>query len=91
MSGLAGMLEESPAQASLSLEEALAESAELTMVDSLITPMPPDEASNAAQNDLASVSPDPSTSAMLVDHQPDADVADAVSAKTGPGQENTPT
>jgi hypothetical protein len=37
MSALAGMLEESPAQASLSLEEALAESADLADADPAIT------------------------------------------------------
>ena len=80
MSALAGMLDESPAQASLSLEEALAESAELTMTD-----QPSDTGSDLDSNKSA-----PSTSDPLVAPSSDADLPDAASANPGPGQENTP-
>jgi segregation and condensation protein B len=80
MSALAGMLDESPAQASLSLEEALAESAELTMTD-----QPSDTGSDLDSNKSA-----PSTSDLLVAPSSDADLPDAASANPGPGQENTP-
>ena len=81
MSALAGMLDESPAQASLSLEEALAESAELTM---------PDQPSDTG-SDLGSDLSTPSSSDPLVAPSSDADLPDAASANPGPGQENTPT
>lgn len=107
MSALAGMLDESPAQASLSLEEALAESAELTMADQPSAAAPVVDAPIAPQNDLNSDSAsdldsdtgsdldsnnsDPSFSDPLVDPSSDADLPDAASANPGPGQENTPT
>jgi segregation and condensation protein B len=91
MSALAGMLDESPAQASLSLEEALAESAELTMADLPSADAPADAAAIAPQNDLNSDLSAPSSSDSLVDPSSDADLPDAASAHPGPGQENTPT
>ena len=103
MSALAGMLDESPAQASLSLEEALAESAELTMADQPSPAALADDAPIAPQNDLNSDSGSdldndsdsdlsaPSSSDPLVDPTSDADLPDAASANPGPGQENTPT
>jgi segregation and condensation protein B len=103
MSALAGMLDESPAQASLSLEEALAESAELTTADQPSATAPADDAASAPQNDLDSDSGSvsgsdldsnksaPSTSDPLVAPSSDADLPDAASANPGPGQENTPT
>jgi segregation and condensation protein B len=99
MSALAGMLDESPAQASLSLEEALAESAELTMANQPSAAAPADDAASAPQNDLESDSGSdldsdlstPSSSDPLVARSSDADLPDAASANPGPGQENTPT
>lgn len=102
MSALAGMLDESPAQASLSLEEALAESAELTMADQPSAAAPVVDAPIAPQNDLNRDSGSyldndsdsdlsaPSSSDPLVDPSSDADLPDAASANPGPGQENTP-
>lgn len=102
MSALADMLDESPAQASLSLEEALAESAELTMADQPSAAAPVVDAPIAPQNDLNSDSGSdldndsdsdlsaPSSSDPLVDPSSDADLPDAASANPGPGQENTP-
>jgi hypothetical protein len=89
MSALAGMLDESPAQASLSLEEALAESAELTMADQPSAATPVDDAASASQNDLDS-DLSSSSSDPLVAPSSDADLPDAASANPGPGQENTP-
>jgi segregation and condensation protein B len=95
MSALSGMLDESPAQASLSLEEALAASAEPAKVVSLSPVALADDSSiahlNAAHNDLTRVLPDPLSSDPLADHLPDADLPDAVSAKPGHGQETPPT
>ena len=95
MSALAGMLDESPAQASLSLEEALAASAEPTMVVSPGSVALADDSSkaplNASQNQLTRPVTDPSSSDPLTDHPPDADLPDAVSAQPGHGQGNTPT
>jgi segregation and condensation protein B len=94
MSALAGMLDESPAQASFSLEEALAESAEsaeLTMADQPSAATPVDDAASASQNDLDSdLSSSSSSSDPLVAPSSDADLPDAASANPGPGQENTP-
>jgi segregation and condensation protein B len=90
MSALAGMLDESPAQASLSLEEALAESAELTMADQPSAAAPADDAASASQNDLDSDLSSSSSSDPLVAPSSDADLPDAASANHGPGQENTP-
>jgi segregation and condensation protein B len=90
MSALAGMLDESPAQASLSLEVALAESAELTMADQPSAATPVDDAASASQNDLDS-DLSSSSSDPLVAPSSDADLPDAASANPGPGQENTPT
>ena len=102
MSALAGMLDESPAQASLSLEEALAESAELTMADQPSPAALADDAAIAPKNDtgsdldsdtgsdLDSNNSAPSSSDPLVDPSSDADLPDAASANPGPGQENTP-
>ena len=90
MSALAGMLDESPAQASLSLEEALAESAELTMADQPSAATPVDDAASASQNDLDSDLSSSSSSDPLVAPSSDADLPDAASANPGPGQENTP-
>ena len=91
MSALAGMLDESPAQASLSLEEALAESAELTMADQSSAAAPADDAASAPKNDSGSDLSNPPSSAPIVDPSSDADLPDAASANPGPGQENTPT
>jgi segregation and condensation protein B len=90
MSALAGMLDESPAQASLSLEEALAESAELTMADQPSAATPVDDAASASQNDLDSDLSSSSSSDPLVAPSSDADLPEAASANPGPGQENTP-
>jgi segregation and condensation protein B len=87
MSALAGMLEESPAQASLSLEEALAESAELTLAGEPSFAEPSHEASNTPKNELSS----PALSDPLGDHHSDANLPDVDPAIPGYGQENTPT
>jgi segregation and condensation protein B len=87
MSALAGMLEESPAQASLSLEEALAESAELTLAGEPSFAEPSHEASNTPKNELSS----PALSDPLGDHHSDANLPDVDPAIPGHGQENTPT
>ena len=86
MSALAGMLEESPAQASLSLEEALAESAELTLAGEPSFAEPSHEASNTPKNELSS----PALSDPLGDHHSDANPPDVDPAIPGHGQENTP-
>jgi segregation and condensation protein B len=86
MSALAGMLEESPAQASLSLEEALAESAELTLAGAPSFAEPSHEASNTPKNELSS----PALSDPLGDHHSDANLPDVDPAIPGHGQENTP-
>jgi segregation and condensation protein B len=86
MSALAGMLEESPAQASLSLEEALAESAELTLAGEPSFAEPSHEASNTPKNELSS----PALSDPLGDHHSDANLPDVDPAIPGHGQENTP-
>jgi segregation and condensation protein B len=77
MSALAGMLDESPAQASLSLEEALAESADLTMAGQPSAAAPADDTAIAPQDELASDLSNTSSSDPL--------------ANPGQGQENTPT
>jgi segregation and condensation protein B len=87
MSALAGMLEESPAQASLSLEEALAESAELTLAGEPSFAEPSHEASNTPKNELSS----PALSDPLGDHHSDANLPDVDPAIPGHGQENIPT
>jgi segregation and condensation protein B len=87
MSALAGMLEESPAQASLSLEEALAESAELTLAGEPSFAEPSHEASNTPKNALSR----PALSDPLGDHHSDANLPDVDPAIPGYGQENTPT
>jgi segregation and condensation protein B len=94
MSALAGMLDESPAQASLSLEEDLTESVELTLADQPSAAAPADVAPSALKNDsgsdLDSDLSNPSSSDPLVAPSSDADLPDAASANPGPGQENTP-
>jgi segregation and condensation protein B len=90
MSALAGMLEESPAQASLSLEEALADSAELTMPGSLSLDLPSDDAPSDNQNDLNRYSIDPSSTSFLGAHHPDAELPEAAPGNSGHGQENIP-
>ena len=87
MSALAGMLDESPAQASLSLEEALAESAEPTLADEPSSAAPSTEAPNAPPNELSSRA----LSDPLGDDHSDANLPDVDSANPGHGQENTPT
>jgi segregation and condensation protein B len=92
---LAGILDESPAQASLSLEEALAESAEFAMADApsssaLVAPVH-SNLPNDFQNELSSDPSSPPLSVPLGDHPPGADLPDVVSANPGRGQENTPT
>jgi segregation and condensation protein B len=91
MSALAGMLEESPAQASLSLEEALAESAESTLAGQPRSAAPTVEASNAPQTQLSSDPSSPALSDPLGDHHPHAHLPDVDPANPGQGQENTPT
>jgi segregation and condensation protein B len=91
MSALAGMLEESPAQASLSLEEALAESAESTLAGQPRSAALSVEASNAPQTQLSSDPSSPALSDPLGDHHPDAHLPDVDPANPGQGQENTPT
>ena len=95
MSALAGMLDESPAQGSLSLEEALAEAAELTMADQPSAAALVDDAPIAAQNTLNGDQDtdqfNPASSDPLVEPSSDADLPDAASANPGLGQENTPT
>jgi segregation and condensation protein B len=91
MSALAGMLDESPAQASLSLEEALAESAEPTMPGSPSSDAPPDDTSRVNQNDRNRDSFDSSSSAPLGEHHLDAQQPDAAPVNPGHGQENMPT
>jgi segregation and condensation protein B len=83
VSALAGMLDESPAQASLSLEEALADSVEFTLAAEPSTAAMTQDVDITPHNDLAS---DP-----LVAPSSDADLPDAASAHPGRGQENTPT
>lgn len=90
MSALAGMLEESPAQASLSLEEALADSAELTMPGSSSHDASSDDAPSANQNDLIRDSNDPSSTPLIVAHHLDADLPDAAPGNFDHGQENIP-
>ena len=91
MSALAGMLEESPAQASLSLEEALAESAESTLAGQPRSAALSVEASNAPQTQLSSDPSSPALSDPLGDHHPDAHLPDVDPANPGQGQETTPT
>ena len=95
MSALAGMLDESPAQGSLSLEAALAEAAELTMADQPSAAALVDDAPIAAQNTLNGDQDtdqfNPASSDPLVEPSSDADLPDAASANPGLGQENTPT
>jgi segregation and condensation protein B len=91
MSALAGMLDESPAQASLSLEEALAESAESTLAGQPRSAALSVEASNAPQTQLSSDPSSPALSDPLGDHHPDAHLPDVDPANPGQGQENTPT
>ena len=91
MSALAGMLDESPAQASLSLEEALAESADSTLAGEPSSAAPSTEAPNDPQTELSS---DPSSPALIgpfSDHHSDANLPDVDPANPGHGQENTPT
>ena len=91
MTALAGMLDESPAQASLSLEEALAESAESTLAGEPSSAAPSTEAPNDPQTELSS---DPSSPALIgpfSDHYSDANLPDVDPANPGHGQENTPT
>jgi hypothetical protein len=85
------MLDESPAQASLSLEEALAESAELTMAAQPSSPAPENDAAFAPQDELASDLSNKSSSDPLAEQTPNANYPDAAPANTGHGQENTPT
>ncbi|WP_396436545.1 SMC-Scp complex subunit ScpB [Limnohabitans sp.] len=87
MSALAGMLDESPAQASLSLEEALAESAESSLAGEPRSAAAFTEAANAPQNELSS----PALSDPLGDDHSDANLPDVDPANPGHGQENTPT
>jgi segregation and condensation protein B len=91
MSALAGMLDESPAQASLSLEDALAESVEFTLAAQHRTAVTAQDADVATQSDLGSGVSTPRSSDSLVDPSSDADLPDAASAHPGSGQENTPT
>jgi segregation and condensation protein B len=91
MSALAGMLDESPAQASLSLEEALAESAESTLAGQPRSAALFVESSNAPQTQLSSDPSSPALSDPLGDHHPDAHLPDVDPANPGQGQENTPT
>jgi segregation and condensation protein B len=91
MSALSGMLDASPAQASLSLEEALAESAELTMAGHLSAAAPADYTAIETLNELASDLSYTSSSAPLAEQTPNANHPDAAPANTGHGQENTPT
>jgi segregation and condensation protein B len=87
MSALAGMLDESPAQASLTLEEALAESADSTLADEPSSAAPSTEAPNAPLNEFSS----PALSDPLGDDHSDANLPDVDPANPGHGQENTPT
>jgi hypothetical protein len=87
MTALAGMLDESPAQASLSLEEALAESAESTLAGESSSAAPSTEAPNAPLNEFSS----PALSDPLGDDHSDANLPDVDPANPGHGQENTPT
>jgi segregation and condensation protein B len=87
ISALAGMLDESPAQASLSLEEALAESAESSLAGEPRSAAAFTEAANAPQNELSS----PALSDPLGDDHSDANLPDVDPANPGHGQENTPT
>jgi segregation and condensation protein B len=91
MSTLAGMLDESPAQASLSLEEALAESAEPTLVGELSSAARAHAAPNALPNELSSDPSSPVLSDPLGDQPLDANVYDVDPANSGHGQEKTPT
>jgi segregation and condensation protein B len=91
MSALAGMLDESPAQASLSLEEALAESAELTMAGQPSSAAPENDVAIAPQDELATDLSNTSSSDPLAEQSPNANHPDAAPANTGHGQENTPT
>jgi segregation and condensation protein B len=91
--GLAS-LDQLPSQASLSLEEDLTESVELTLADQPSAAAPADVAPSALKNDsgsdLDSDLSNPSSSDPLVAPSSDADLPDAASANPGPGQENTP-
>ncbi len=88
MSALASMMDESPAQASLSLEEALAESAEMTMPGSSSHVAPSDDAPSANQSDLTRDSNDPSSNSLIGAHHPVAELPDAGPGNPGHGQEN---
>ena len=91
MSALAGMLDESPAQASLSLEEALAESAELPVAGQLSAAAPENDAAINPQHERASDLSNTSSSDPLAEPSPQANHSDAAPANPGHGQENTPT
>jgi segregation and condensation protein B len=91
MSALAGMLDESPAQASLSLEEALAETADLTMAGQPSAAAPENDAAIAPQDELASDLSKMSSSGPLAEPSPNANHPDTAPANPGQGQENTPT
>jgi segregation and condensation protein B len=95
VSALAGMLNESPAQAKLSLEDALAESAELTREGSSGAALRADEAtkgpSNSPHNGQSKITSSPVLSNPLGNPNPDSDLPDVDPANPGHGQENTPT
>jgi segregation and condensation protein B len=94
MSALAGMLDESPAQASLSLEEALvqsADSAELTMAGQPSAAEPADDAPMAPHDEPAIDLSNTSSSDPLTEPSPNANHPDTAPANPGHGQENTST
>jgi segregation and condensation protein B len=91
MTALAGMLDEAPAQASLSLEEALADAGEQPMSDEPRSTTLDDDDSNALQSHEFNDLDTPSSSALPNGQQPSADLPDAAPANPGHGQENTPT
>jgi segregation and condensation protein B len=91
MSALAGILDESPAQASLSLEEALAESAELPVAGQLSAAAPENDAAINPQHERASDLSNTSSSDPLAEPSPQANHSDTAPANPGHGQENTPT
>ncbi len=87
VSALTGMLDESPAQASLSLEESLAESTESMMAIESSSAVPSAEASNVHHNELSS----PALIGPFSDHHPGVNLPNVDTTNSGHDKENTPT
>jgi segregation and condensation protein B len=91
ISALAGMLDDAPAQASLSLEEALADSDEQPMSIESRAPVLDDSDSKALETHPVNDLDTPPSSVPPEDHQSSTDWPDTAPANPGHGQENTPT